>query len=146
MRRPLFLCSLLTNPHRTTFLFREHPLAILCPISHILARAFRDDAVLVDGYTTAEPFFDTHLQDPDQAVKVHWKPSMLKVPVFRRSVQTATGYEKSMTEPMPYSTYAFYLERLGQDAGLEEKLTSYCFRRGLANTINGRCREISLHP
>jgi hypothetical protein len=125
-------------------LFREHPLAILCPISHILARALRDDAILVDGYTTAEPFFDTHLQDPVQAVKVHWKPSMLKVPVFRRPVQTGTGYEKSMTEPMLYSTYAFYLERLGGDTGLEEKLTSYCFRRGLANAINGRCLEISL--
>ena len=125
-------------------MFREHPLAILCPISHILARALRDDAILVDDYTTAEPFFDTHLQDPVQAVKVHWKPSMLKVPVFRRSVQTGIGYEKSMTKPMPYSTYAFYLQRLGEDTGLEEKLTSYCFRRGLANAINGICLEISL--
>ena len=68
---------------------------------------------------------------------------MLKVLVFRRSVQTATEYKKSMTKPMPYSTYAFYLERLGEDTGLEEKLTSYCFRRGLANAINGRCPEIS---
>lgn len=125
-------------------MFREHPLPILCPISHILARALRDDAILVDGYTTAEPFFDTHLQDPYQALKVHWKPSILKIPVFRRSVhQTATGYHKSMTEPMLYSTYAFYLERLGKDTGLEEKLTSYCLRRGLANAINGRCLEMS---
>jgi hypothetical protein len=124
-------------------LFREHPLPILCPISHILARVLRDNAILVDGYTTAEPLFDTHLQDPVQAVKVHWKPSILKIPVFRRSVhQMATGYEKSITEPMLYSTYAFYLERLGEDTGLEEKLTSYCFRRGLANAINGRFLKI----
>jgi hypothetical protein len=61
----------LTNPHRTTFLFREHPLATLCPISYILARAIRDDAILVDSFTTAEPFFNTHLQDPVQADKVH---------------------------------------------------------------------------
>ena len=118
-------------------MFRENPLAILCPISHILARALRDDAILVDGYTTAEPFFDTNLQDPVQAVKVHWKPSMLKTPVFRRSVQMATGWEKSMIDPMPYLTYTFYLERLGEDTGFEENLTSYCFRRGLANAVNG---------
>ena len=70
---------------------------------------------------------------------------MLKIPVFRKSVhQTATGYHKSMIEPMPYSTYAFYLERLGEDTGLEEKLTSYCLRRGLANAINSRCiKEVS---
>ena len=49
-----------------------------------------------------------------------------------------------MTEPMLYSTYAFYLERVGEDTGLEEKLTSYCFRQGLTNAINGRCLEISL--
>lgn len=67
---------------------------------------------------------------------------MLKVPVFRRSAQTTTGYEKSMTEPMLYSTYAFYLERLGEDTRLEKKLTSYCFRRGLANAINGRVLKI----
>jgi hypothetical protein len=126
-------------------LFREHPLPILCPLSHILARALRDDAILVDGYTTAEPFFATHLQDPYKAFKVHWKPSMLKIPIFRRSVQqSAMGCYKSMTEPMPYSTYAFYLKRLGEDTGLEEKLTSYCLRRGLANAINGRCLEMPL--
>jgi hypothetical protein len=69
--------------------------------------------------------------------------SLLKVPVFRRSILlTATGWQKSMTEPMPYSTYAFYLERLRENTRLKEKLTSYCFRQGLANAINGRCREI----
>jgi hypothetical protein len=68
---------------------------------------------------------------------------MLKVPVFRRSVLlTATGWQKSITEPMPYLTYAFYLKRLGENTGLKKKLTSYCFRQGLANAINGKCHEI----
>ena len=38
---------------------------------------------------------------------------------------------------MTYSKYAFYLNRLGRDAGFEDKLTSYCFRRGCANAIDG---------
>ncbi|KAH8585353.1 hypothetical protein B0O99DRAFT_696587 [Bisporella sp. PMI_857] len=46
----------------TTFLFRENPLPILCPISHILTRAIRNDAIFVDGYTSAEPFFATNLE------------------------------------------------------------------------------------
>jgi hypothetical protein len=29
------------------------------------------DAILVDGYTVAEPIFDTHLQDPVYVVKLH---------------------------------------------------------------------------
>ncbi len=38
---------------------------------------------------------------------------------------------------MPYPNYAFYIDRLGKDTGFEEKLTSYCFRQGTANAING---------
>jgi hypothetical protein len=34
---------------------------------------------------------------------------------------------------MPYSNYAFYTDRLRRDTGFEDKLTSYCFRRGTAN-------------
>jgi hypothetical protein len=64
---------------------------------------------------------------------------MLKIPLFRKSVLTVHGWVKSKTEPMTYSTYAFYLERLGDDTGFEEKLTSYCFRRGTANAVDGKC-------
>ncbi|KAH7160546.1 FluG domain-containing protein [Dactylonectria estremocensis] len=106
----------------TVFLFREHPLLMLCPISHILARAIRDDAIQVNGYSSAEPFFSTKLGKG--AVKVHWKPCKLKTPVFRKSVRTASGaWKKSETEPMKYATYAFYLDRIGIDLGSEEKWT-----------------------
>jgi len=72
-----------------------------------------------------------------KAMKVHWKPEWLKQPIFRRSVHTVNGWLKSKIEPMTYSTYAFYIDRLGRDTGLEEKLTCYCFRRGTANAVNG---------
>jgi hypothetical protein len=72
-------------------------------------------------------------------MKVHWKPEWLKRPVFRRSVWTTNGWVKLKTKPMPYSMYAFYLNRLGRDTGFEDRLTSYCFRRGCANAINGMC-------
>ncbi|KAE8440383.1 hypothetical protein EG329_008182 [Mollisiaceae sp. DMI_Dod_QoI] len=130
------------KPKPTTFLFRENPLPILCPISHLLARAIRDDAILVDGYTSAEPFFATDLRaERVKAMKVHWKPEWLKRPVFRRSVWTVNGWVKSKFEPMPYSTYTFYISRLGRDSGLEDRLTSYCFRRGTANAVNGAASD-----
>ncbi|KAH9204046.1 hypothetical protein DL95DRAFT_529410 [Leptodontidium sp. 2 PMI_412] len=130
------------KPKPTTFLFRENPLPILCPISHILARAIRDNAILVDGYTSAEPFFATNLGSQNvKAMKVHWKPEWLKRPVFRRSVWTTNGWVKSKTEPMTYTKYACYLNRLGRDAGFEDKLTSHCFRRGCANAIDGKASD-----
>jgi hypothetical protein len=128
----------LTLTYSTTFLFRENPLPILCPISHILTRAIRDDAILVDGYTSAKPFFATNLRGQGmKAMKVHWKPEWLKRPVFRRSVRPMGTWVKSKTEPMPYSAYAFYINRLGRNTGFEDELTSYCFRRGTANAIDG---------
>lgn len=107
----------------------------------MLARAIRDDAILVDGYISAEPFFATNLRAQGMtAMKVHWKPEWLKRPVFRRSVRPLGAWVKSKTEPMPYSSYAFYINRLGKDAGFEDELTSYCFRRGTANAIDGTTR------
>ncbi|KZZ99241.1 FluG domain-containing protein [Beauveria brongniartii RCEF 3172] len=119
-----------TSDIKTIFLFRENPLPILCPISHILARAIRDNAVDVDGFTHATLFFSTEIGRA--ATKVNWKTSMLKTPVFRRSVRSAAGgWEKSSTDPMKYSAYAFYLDRIGSDLGSEDKWTSYCMRRGM---------------
>ncbi|KAI7758833.1 hypothetical protein LZL87_013816 [Fusarium oxysporum] len=118
----------------TIFLVREHRLPMLCPVGHILARAIRDDAVFVDGYDSAEPFFSTKLSC--LAVKVHWKPHMLKMPVFRRSVRTSSGnWALSETEAVRYSMYAYWLNRVGIALGFEDPLTSYCFRRGLVDAL-----------
>jgi hypothetical protein len=120
---------------------------MLCPISHILARAIRDDAILVDGYTSAEPFFATDLgAEGMKAMKVYWKPEWLKRPVFRKSVRTVDGtsWVKSKFEPMTYPTCAFYINRLGYHTCLEDKLTCYCFRRGTVNAVNGM-NLVSLH-
>jgi hypothetical protein len=75
-----------------------------------------------------------------RAMKVHWKPEWLKRPVFRKPVRPAGCWVKSKTEPMLYSAYAFYINRLGRNTGFEDELTSYCFRRGTANAIDGRHR------
>ncbi|PQE19423.1 hypothetical protein CJF30_00009884 [Rutstroemia sp. NJR-2017a BBW] len=93
-----------------------------------LSRAIRDGAILVDGYTSAEPFYTTDLPGQGMsAIKVNWKEEWLKRPVFRRSVRTVSGWVKSKTEPMTYPTYAF--------------LTSHCFRRGTANAVNGAASD-----
>ena len=131
------ICPKLTCVYRTTFLFREEALPILCPISHILALAIRDDAFKLDGLTSAEPFFTTNLQPPMKAMKVHWKLSMLKAPIFRQVVRSADGLQTSEHKALRYSTFAYYFDRLGWGAGFPEKLTSYCMRRGTGNAVDG---------
>jgi uncharacterized protein DUF3435 len=48
------------------------------------------------------------------------------------------GFQTSKEKALCYSTYAYYLNRLGWEAGFEEKLTSYCMRRGTVNAVDGK--------
>jgi hypothetical protein len=93
----------------------------------------------VDGYTRAEPFFTTALKAPTKAMLVNWKPEMLKVPIFQQAVRTADGLQTSKRKALRFSTYAYYLNRLGWEAGFPEKLTCYCMRRGTGNAVDGKC-------
>lgn len=105
-----------------------------------MAIALRDDAIQVnDRPAGAEPFFTTNLKDPMKAIRVHWKLSKLKIPIFRQPVWTADGFRTSEHKALRYSTLAYYLDRLGWEAGLEQKLTSYCARRGTGNAVDGKC-------
>jgi hypothetical protein len=119
-------------------LFRENDLPILCPISHIVARAIRDDAILADGWDNPAKLFATDLRRMGRpAIQIRWKPQWLKRPVFRRSVRVQNVWVKSETEAFAYSKYNFYLKRLGIAVGLVDILTSYCFRRATLNAVDG---------
>ncbi|EDN94544.1 predicted protein [Sclerotinia sclerotiorum 1980 UF-70] len=124
------------KPKPTTFLFHEETLPILCSVSYISAIAIRDNAIKVDGFTHVEPFFVSNLQDPTKAVLIHWKPEKLKTPIFRQAVWTFDGLSTSAYKALRYSTFAYYLDRLGWTAGFAQKLTSYCFRRGTGNAVD----------
>jgi len=41
------------------------------------------------------------------------KPGMGDIPVFRKSVQTLYGWEISLDEPLPYSTLALWIKKIG---------------------------------
>jgi hypothetical protein len=69
----------------------------------MLAIAIKDDAIKVDGFTHAEPFFSSNLQDPVKAVLVRWKPEKLKVPVFRQAVRMSGGLATSEHKALRYS-------------------------------------------
>ena len=105
----------------------------------MLALAIKDNAIQVDGYTHAQPFFTSQLRDPTKAVLIHWKPEKLKVPIFCQAVRTQTfdGLATSEHKALHYSTFAFYLDRLGWAASFAQQLTSYCFRQGTGNAVDG---------
>jgi hypothetical protein len=111
-----------------------------------LTIALRENAIKVEGRPAgAEPFFETNLKDPLKAMRVFWKPSKLKIPIFRQAVRTADGFRTSDRKCLRYSTYAYYLDRLGWEAGFEQKLTSYCARRCTGNAVDGKAPPHATH-
>jgi hypothetical protein len=122
---------------RTTFLFHEEDDPIFCPITHMLALAFADNAFEAPSLKSAKDIFKLKIRRPFNSVQLMWKESMLKTPIFRQAVRCADGFQTSPRKALCYSTFDYYLERLGCVTGFEEKLSGYCVRRGTGNVVDG---------
>ncbi|KFY20821.1 hypothetical protein V491_03397 [Pseudogymnoascus sp. VKM F-3775] len=64
---------------------------------------------------------------PVNCTELHWKDEMLKTPIFRRDGSEAA---------LPYNQLRDPLNCLGKISGINEKLTNYCFRHGIANVVD----------
>jgi hypothetical protein len=66
----------------------------------------------------------------------------LKPPIFRKQ-RAGSGCPISAEDALPYSQLRDGLIRLGLAAGIRDRLTSYCFRRGTANVVDCKLSKIS---
>ncbi|KAL3952360.1 hypothetical protein ACCO45_012303 [Purpureocillium lilacinum] len=74
------------------------------------------------------------VRDPNKAGETSWRWRSSS-DITKVQTRNPSRWIKSGTDPMKYSAYAFYLDRIGSDLGSEEKWTSYCLRRGNANAL-----------
>lgn len=117
---------------RTIFFFTMTRRIIFCPITIIISIALRDKAFSVDLLNNAQNVFRIKANATKPTV-LHWKESMLKVPVFRQY----TGTTLSPDRPLQYYILRDESKRVWEDAGNEEHFTLKVFRRMAANGING---------
>ena len=151
----------------TWYIFIEEPLPVLCPITHILAKALAEGVIENEGFKTrAEPFFATKLNK--RAVSIRWKKEWLHKPVFRRTVKAETKnpwqefQDRALKTPRPAyrdrqainnarrslweksddalaaATFDYRSEQLRIKMGLPEKLAQYAQRRGYAECIDSK--------
>lgn len=120
----------------TWFVFVEERLPVLCPISHILAKALAEGVIAVGALDRVDRFFSTNIKQG--GMKIPWKPEFRHTPVFRQSVDSLEGGGKKISEPITRCAFDARSKRLGKDAGLEEDLTQYCYRRGFAETVDSK--------
>ena len=79
--------------------------------------------------------------------RIHWKKDMLDVPVFHVWTRVPDGSVTSETrqnnkgaieqKALNDSSLRLWNTRLGENAGVEGRLTSYCWRRNLATDMTG---------
>ncbi|TPX19903.1 hypothetical protein DIZ76_017697 [Coccidioides immitis] len=121
----------------TTYIFHERDDNLaLCAISHFLALALADQAFEAQGINSSNDIFQIAVPPYRNSLQLRWKPDILDVPVFRRTIRTAQGIRVSPDRALPYDVFNQYLQRLGRNAGLEDPLTPYCIRRGTANAVD----------
>ncbi|KAG4427387.1 hypothetical protein IFR05_017130 [Cadophora sp. M221] len=114
------------RPKPTIFFFTEVDDPMFCPITHLVALALADDAFEAPSLSTPRRVFEHKVWGPVLCTPLRWKQDKLKTPIFRRDEERA----------LPYTQFQNCLNRLGLAAGFQEKLTSYCFRRGTANVVD----------
>jgi hypothetical protein len=114
----------------------------------MLALALDDEAFEASTMQNIDQIFQAEVPSCKNSRTLHWKESMLDVPVFRQPIRDASGTRTSLKEPRPVplhsSTTKRYLKRLGILTGFEQSLTHYCVRRGTGNAVDGIIPLISL--
>lgn len=112
------------------------PSLILSPHVSILGLIFADRAFAAPNLTCATQLSTLDIRDGLQQLELLFKPSMLDVPVFRKTVKTAYGYEISPTERLTYATLLAEMKCIGLILGLLQPTRPYCLRYNAANEFN----------
>lgn len=78
--------------------------------------------------------------------QVPWKDSMLKIPIFRRSVQTTRGVRISPDEPWTGGILRSRMTTLGSVTGMELPTGAYPFRRGNGEALDSSSESPGSNP
>jgi hypothetical protein len=83
----------------------------------MLSLALADNALEAPSLTSAKRIFAHKVWGPVSCTQLHWKPSMLKVPISRQAVRAADGLVTSSCKALRYSTFKHCINRLGRVTG-----------------------------
>jgi len=88
--------------------------------------AFADGAFEAPDLTTPERLYNLQVEPGLRQRRVTWKETFLDTPIFRDPEGQVPRYP----------ALAYQTRKLGKATGFKRVLTTYCLRRGTANSIN----------
>ena len=102
----------------------------------LLGLIFADRAFAAPNLRSASQLSELDIRPGRQQLELLFKPSMLDVPIFRKSVKTGYGYEISPLEALTYTTLLSLMKVIGLILGLLQPTRPYCLRYNAANEFN----------
>ena len=108
-----------------------------CPITHILALAFADNAIESgEEVLTPDLFWKLKVPSPLPVLRIRWRQEKQNTPLFPHIKRDGYTFSPDFKKPMCYEIAHSSLQRLGRTAGFRYPIKSYCFRRWVANETN----------
>jgi Protein of unknown function (DUF3435) len=93
--------------------------------------------VFESSIQSVEDVFRIRVLLPRRSLQLRFKESMYNVPIFRKGVQSISGFWTSLMKALSYRNFLYYLQRLGMATGMMQLLQPYQLRRGTGNEIDG---------
>jgi hypothetical protein len=93
-----------------------------------MALAFADNA-FENNFTQPEQIYSLVVPPESDRIRLHWKDSWAKTPIFRDVERTASGVRVSQTKSLQYGKHRNHWIRLGRTCGFKKKLEFYDLRR-----------------
>lgn len=149
--QPLSFVSYLNAAHtafRVKFVLPEiifDPSLILSPHVFLLGLIFADRAFAAPNLKSATQLSKLDIRPSYQQLELLFKPSMLDVPVFRKSIRTGYGYEISPHELLTYATLLSLMKISGLILGFLQPTRPYCLRYNASNEFN-QSRKYHVFP
>ncbi|KAL9050990.1 MAG: hypothetical protein Q9162_006310, partial [Coniocarpon cinnabarinum] len=107
-----------------------------CPILYVLALAFADKAFCSEWLQSPDNVSKIEMPSCLESVPLEWKPEVATKPIVRAAVRGEYGWSTSDTAALGASNLLEWTRNLSKDAGFEQRITLYAFRRGAGNAVN----------
>jgi len=114
-----------------------HRSLLLSPHVFLLALLFRHNAFHQEsGLASPEGIGKLNIHPGENELPLPLRSDLSDVYIFRKAVQTLTGYEISPNEPVTYAMMRGWIKAIGEILGIEYNVICYCLRYFTGNKLD----------
>jgi hypothetical protein len=121
------------------------PSLILSPHVFLLGLIFADQAFAASRLISPEQLSRLTIPLGRNELPLPLRSTMDNIPVFRKAIKTLHGWEISPDQPLPYSTIAPWMKKLGAITGFRQIARPYTLRYGAGKAFDNSGMHVVLN-